>query len=201
MLPVLYLLEFILLTPPGRYECRDLLNVAHFFLRDVGPESVPFPVLVQYHTRSEGNTLEGDLGLHDLLLFPEFVLEFRFRNACHLLGGLRVLGNNHNEADPTAVKFLKERECLGLPINNEYQRRGDIKDTLHALDEFNEYVGELGGRRYEFEQNEVPIDVVELSQMYSWDRHVPGCVIYETYRDPAVVWYSMVVEEYHEAIN
>jgi hypothetical protein len=41
-------------------------NVAYFFLMDVGPESVPFPVLVQYHARSEGNTRKRDLGLHDL---------------------------------------------------------------------------------------------------------------------------------------
>jgi hypothetical protein len=119
----------------------------------------------------------------------------------NLLDSLRVLGNNHNEADPAAVEFLEERDCLGLPINNEYQRSRDSEDTLHALDEFYEYVSELGGRRYEFEQNEVPVDVVELSQMYSPDRHVPGCVLYKAYRDPAVVRYSMVVEEYHEAIN
>jgi hypothetical protein len=104
--------------------------------------------------------------LHDLLLLPESLLKFRFQDACHLLGGPRVLGNNHNEADPAAVEFLEERECLGLPINNEYQRSRDIEDTLHAPDEFYEYVSELGGRRYEFEQNEVPVDVVELSQMY-----------------------------------
>ena len=120
--------------------------------------------------------------LHDLLLpgqllLPESLLKFRFLDACHLLGGLRVLGNNHNEADPAAVEFLEERECFGLTINNEYQRSRDIEDTLHALDEFNEYVNELGGRRYEFEQNKIPVDVVELSQKYFF-LHVFGHLVW-----------------------